>query len=333
MTGLMAPEIKLPEVPEVKVTPSRRDVPQIRPRKKASLAEAMRIAKATGPGSDNITEVEEAFSAKSSKASVRSKRETIKAILASLPLHEAPIPLSVYKLKALAAVLIKAGYTSAETYLVEARCMHLEEGWQWTDQLERFFKLVKRACVRGKGPERRAPELRINERWSKKLATSMSAASVWFPNELFVFAASFLLREVELASFCIESIVIDRDIHQVTLRWDVSKMELSCQCRGKSCEVNWPVRVAESLVAKHCAKKLDPSGLCWTRKGNKATKAQIVKTWCNTYNTKLTGHSPRRSGTMRYLREGRSIAQVAYLGRWKSSVVRRRSTGRNASLV
>ncbi len=83
---------------------------------------------------------------------------------------------------------VNGGAPYADFSLVDARCMHIE----------------------GKGPERRAPELRIGKWWSKKLISSVTASAVWFPSELFVFAASFLLREVELAAFCVDSIVVDR---------------------------------------------------------------------------------------------------------------------------
>ena len=310
--------------------PKRADLAVVRTRRKASIKEAAAIAKEAGPGSQHIADLEKSFSAASSKASVASKRETIQKILAALPICNTTFPLDVYKVKALAAVLLKAGYTSAEGYLVEAKCVHIEGGWDWTPQLDRFFKMAKRACVRGKGPERRAPEVRIEKWWTKKLGVGRSPAAVMFPNELFVLAACFLLREVELAAFCVESLLVDRARQQVCLRWDVSKTDqeakgiqrvLQCQCKSFICSSSCPFKVADDLLAKLRAKGLDPSGLCWNRRRQRATKSQIVATWSKIYGTKVTGHSPRRSGTMRYLREGWSIAQISYLGRWKSAVV------------
>lgn len=310
--------------------PKRNDLAVVRTRKKASLKEATQLAREAGPGSKHIAELEANFSAASSKATVASKRETIKKIMGALPICDTVFPLSVYKVKALAAVLMKAGYTSAEGYLVEAKCAHIEEGWEWTPQLDRFFKMAKRACARGKGPEKRAPEVRIDKWWSKRMGVTNGPASVFFPNELFVLAACFLLREIELAAFSVEELKVDRALQQVCLQWNVSKMDptakgiqrvLKCQCKSFVCGPNCPFKVADDLLAKLKAKALDPSGLCWTRRREKATKAQIIATWTKVYGTKVTGHSPRRSGTMRYLREGWSIAQIAYLGRWKSSVV------------
>ena len=320
----------LHSLPAPHKTSKRADVALVRTRRKASLKEATTIASMAGPGSQHIADIEASFSAASSKASVASKRETIQKILGALPVCDTTYPLDVYKVKALAAVLIKAGYTSADSYLIEAKCVHVEEGWEWTHQPDRFFKMAKRACLRGKGPEKRAPEVRIEKWWMKKIGIGMSPASVLFPNELFVLAACFLLREVELASFNVESLLLDRARQQVCLRWDASKTDqeakgiqrvLQCQCKSFICHQSCPFKVADDLLAKLRAKGLSPSGLCWNRRGQRATKSQIVATRSKVYGTKVSGHSPRRAGTMRYLREGWSIAQISYLGRWKSAVV------------
>ena len=334
MGDWMRKQTEKPEPPLLRPTPpkasKRADVALVRTRRKASLKEATVVAGMAGPGSQCIADLEASFSASSSKASVASKRETIQKILGALPVCDTTYPLDVYKVKALAAVLIKAGYTSADSYLVEAKCVHVEGGWEWTHQLDRFFKMAKRACLRGKGPERRAPEVRIDKWWTKKIGIGMSPASVLFPNELFVLAACFLLREVELAAFSVESLLLDRARQQVCLRWDVSKTDqgakgiqrvLQCQCKSFICHHSCPFKVADDLLAKLRARGLDPAGLCWNRRGQRATKSQIVATWSKVYGMKVSGHSPRRSGTMRYLREGWSIAQISYLGRWKSAVV------------
>lgn len=47
----------------------------------------------------------------------------------------------------------------------------------------------------------------------------------------------------------------------------------------------------------------------------------LVSSWQTVFKQKVTGHSARRTGALYYIREGWSIAQVAYLGRWKSSVI------------
>ena len=39
------------------------------------------------------------------------------------------------------------------------------------------------------------------------------------------------------------------------------------------------------------------------------------------YGSEITGHSARRTGALRYIRLGWNIAQVAYLGRWSSSII------------
>ena len=56
-------------------------------------------------------------------------------------------------------------------------------------------------------------------------------------------------------------------------------------------------------------------------KSNRPSKHEMVSTWRNTISSTIAGHSARRSGAMAYVRKGMNIRDLAYLGRWKSSVV------------
>ena len=55
--------------------------------------------------------------------------------------------------------------------------------------------------------------------------------------------------------------------------------------------------------------------------GQKASKAQTVRSWKDGLDTKITGHSARRSGALFYIRSSYALEQVKFLGRWKSDVV------------
>eukprot|EP00435_Cladocopium_sp_Y103_P024202 s286_g5.t3 len=66
---------------------------------------------------------------------------------------------------------------------------------------------------------------------------------------------------------------------------------------------------------------LDLNLACVTQKKKPATKAQLVADWKLLFGEKVSGHSPRRTGALRLIRRGWSIPQVAFLGRWKSSVI------------
>lgn len=56
-------------------------------------------------------------------------------------------------------------------------------------------------------------------------------------------------------------------------------------------------------------------------KGNGPSKKEMVDRWKQLFKKEVSGHSARRTGAMAYVRRGMSIRDLAYLGRWKSSVV------------
>lgn len=59
----------------------------------------------------------------------------------------------------MAAALKEARYKSAVIYLTEAKLVHVERGWEWSAQLDRYFKLCKASLSRAKGPSKKAPEV------------------------------------------------------------------------------------------------------------------------------------------------------------------------------
>lgn len=79
------------------------------------------------------------FVANSSKKSKDSKRKAVKEILkAACASH---LPLTAQKIKLLAGALKHSGYKSGHTYIIEAKVMHVEGGWDWSAMLDRTFKL------------------------------------------------------------------------------------------------------------------------------------------------------------------------------------------------
>lgn len=56
-------------------------------------------------------------------------------------------------------------------------------------------------------------------------------------------------------------------------------------------------------------------------RGAGTSKTGVIKKWKKTFGEDASGHSPRRSGAMFYMRQGLPIQELAFLGRWKSSVV------------
>ncbi|CAE7256557.1 unnamed protein product [Symbiodinium sp. CCMP2592] len=85
-------------------------------------------------------------------------------------------------------------------------------------------------------------------------------------------------------------------------------------------------RVSKDLVehakAFHLAKGMKgPGPLCPASGGGKANKEATIKAWQALFGKETTGHSPRRSGALHYIREGHALQQVKHLGRWKSDVI------------
>ena len=66
----------------------------------------------------------------------------------------------------------------------------------------------------------------------------------------------------------------------------------------------------------------DPQEFVFQDSENKRlSKAKMVEGWAMVTRPDIQGHSARRSGAMGYVRLGMPIQELAFLGRWKSSVV------------
>ena len=57
------------------------------------------------------------------------------------------------------------------------------------------------------------------------------------------------------------------------------------------------------------------------KEGMLPTKTEMVNSWKTVLDPNMSGHSARRSGAMAYVKKGMDIKDLAYLGRWRSSVV------------
>jgi len=295
---------------------------------KAGLRGAVAWAKSKDARERAVQNLEKAFYANSSRAAKSSKRKTIMDILTAAKEN---YPLTPFSIKLIAATLKEAGYKSAYTYLIEAKSYHLERGHEWTHSLDRWFKLSINAAKRGMGPRKKAPEVPENE-WSNfSLLTDYRdrATKVRLPMHLFATGVHWMLREIEVAALTCNDVKLDSSSRMVTLTWTESKTDtaargisrtMQCIC-ADTCDLKCPYAVMEVLV-NHAALKGAPQGLLATSIDNtEVTKAELVKSWNALFGPGITGHSPRRSGALQYIRRGWAVAQVGYLGRWKSSII------------
>ena len=279
-----------------------------------------------------LREFESNFLSTTSKAPKESRANFVMLLLQDLSGDTPPFPLTSRSLKLLGAVLWKAGYKSAEAYLAEAKQMHIEAGHVWTQLLEFNYKKCKVGVARNRGPRRKAPEVPEGIRRAKRKMILPQGVPVLFPKELFTFAMVWMLRRLELEQIEVEDLVINEEEREVELHWKKAKCDqtaggtmrvLKCLCVGNECREECPYWVSKDLVRKVLTKVPGATNFCWQRRnlGSKATKHQIIKSWAMAFGMGVTGHSGRRTGALNYIRQGWTIPQVTYLGRWRSGVI------------
>ena len=311
----------------------RRDTPWLSRRaddpsgRRANLSEAVNAARRLRERRSRKLPIEDLFEANSSKEATAARRRTVKRIMDTL---EANFPLTSRTLMEVASFLKMAGYKAGVNYLVDCKLWHVEEGHPWTELLDRTFKKCKRGLDRGKGPRRRAPEVVLAARVKAREETKKSKVQIHFARELFEFGRCWMLREAEIAILSTPDVRVDYVLKRVRLRIPVSKKDqeaegvqrvLQCLCGEGGCKPDCPYEVAQDLLDKLQGLAGGASKLCVARGKKEATKAMLVASWEKVFKQKVTGHSARRTGALDYIRSGWAVSHVAYLGRWKSSVI------------
>jgi len=297
--------------------------------RKRKASNVLELARRASRNRKAITELEEGFNAKSSRAAKKAVRATVTKIIKEAR-NEPPGPPTTDKLKVLAAVLKQAHYRAAPQYLGEYKIMVIEEGHQWTDQMERALKLCKRSTTRALGPAKKAKEVAVMETGKVFVpaVTNKKPKVVPLARELFEFGVIWMLREIELSHVTKGHLKVDVEHRRVVLTIPVSKTDqeaqsmtrmLQCLREGKECATGCPLRISAMLVFGMEDRNLHYASV--TSKGKRAKKSQLVKEWQKLYGSETSGHSTRRTGALRYIRHGWAIPQVAYLGRWKSDVI------------
>ena len=212
-----------------------------------SVALAMHNSKGMTKGFD------EQFSSSTSRAPKNSRRKLVSEILSIKAGGGNVLPLSAESLKYLAATLWKTGYGSAELYIVEAKLMHVEEGYEWTSQLDLMLKRCKRGVSRNLGPRKKANEVPTEKRMVARETPSPAKSPIHFPKELFVFAMAWMLRGIELVRMLIADVAVNSSAKTITLFLRTSKTDqrgkgisrvLSCVCSGHSCHPECPYYIS-----------------------------------------------------------------------------------------
>ena len=132
----------------------------------------------------------------------------------------------------------------------------------------------------------------------------------------------------EMSSLEVKHLALDPTNKVVALTIPKSKMDqvakgvkrsLSC-CGLKPCATTCPWRISVRVKTRLAGKNEDDP-LIADVLGNKVSRYHLVKSWTESLDPKMSGHSARRSGAMFYTRQGLNLTDIMFLGRWKSSAV------------
>ena len=138
-----------------------------------------------------------------------------------------------------------------------------------------------------------------------------------------------MLREVELNSLRWDHIKVEEHTKKITLLISKSKTDqcglgakrsLTC-CRTSPCQRYCPWNVLQLLKRVALESNQTSEFVFVNARGGRISKAQMVKGWQLAFDPRAKGHSARRTGASMYVRMGLPVQELAFLGRWKSSVV------------
>ena len=301
-----------------------------RPSKMGSMAKAKELV-----GSLNWDKLKgdfkKNFFAESSRKSRDSKRKEVLDLAKLVCPHKPVIPLDRDVVEGVAAAMKQAEMRSGFQYLVELKLMHVEAGFDLTAPLLRTFDLCKKSLERGRGPVKRAAEVRIADLKidQKKLRCQKKGWPEW-PGLAFLWGSVWMLREIELRRMKSQHVKLLDKVKQVSIWIPISKCDqkgdgvkrtLAC-CGETPCTLTCPWSLALEVLAK--SKKIRNMGdttLIKSCHGSDVTKSGMIAAWKKSFGDMISGHSPRRSGAMFYVRAGLQIQELAFLGRWRSSIV------------
>ena len=331
--------------------PARRDLPKPPPvlpgsAPKASLAEALAIARSAAQLSRARDALVCDFYANSARISVSRKRAGVcdlaEAVAASEGLT-AGFPLCVQVITGVAASLKGARFRSAGNYLAELRLHHIELGYPMDTTLARAFDQSKRSAERGLGPKVKAAELRYTDlRWdAQHVGPAAGGAALQDPWACWVIAFRFLLRELEVANVKLAHVTFQAP-DRCMLKLPVSKMDcqgtgaavtLCCTCDSAPWGLACPVHVLRAQVVLRRAQAGTSVGdvaehdvpLFPTCSGAVPTKAAVVAAWQSLVKPGVSiavgGHSARRSGAKFYARALWPLLSIQLVGRWAGATV------------
>lgn len=124
--------------------------------------------------------------------------------------------------------MFKAGvYRSYPNYASAARTWHVEDGYEWTDQLDLTSQWVTRSVLRGIGPATQSCPFKM----ARLLKLPLTAAVLTPDGPMWPVAAAllgtmFLMCEVEKAAARVHHLTFDHEQKEVTWLLSMSKTDL-----------------------------------------------------------------------------------------------------------
>ena len=259
----------------------------------------------------------------------------------------AVVPVTVEKLELAAALLKEGGYRSACLYLATIKRLHVQAGYKWTQQLNLEMADAKRAVNRGRGPDRQADPLPLDEIGELTEEQVEAARREYWPaagREAAVVCCAWLVREVE-ASTAFEGAVTlrlggDKECDWATWDLPASKADwlalgkqraLGCACPAALCPAAAMRKVLRTARQENKGRTKDVRGgpLFPKLGGDPLTKKEMAAFFNDLANAagvsdrRITGHSARATGAMRMALAGHGLPKIKVFGRWGSAAVER----------
>ena len=296
---------------------------------KGSFRKALEVAADKLKLKEAIKELNKGFWAQSTLA-VKTRRDEVCKLAQMVAPRGKFLPLTRDVVEATAAALKVAGLASADQYLGELKLVHVEAGFPLEAWLTRTLTLCKKSLSRERGPVKRAPEVAL-ESLSEDVWKIHERAAVQAAAWAYAWGVCWMLREIELSRVLWAHVSWNRKNKTVRLYIPQSKMDqqglgtartLQC-CQENPCWKGCAWFLLQTMLEQR-GHRAGPGqqAMFPNTKGERPSKAEMVSCWRTAFETEISGHSARRTGAMAYVRKGMGIWDLAYLGRWKLSVVR-----------
>lgn len=256
-------------------------------------------------------------------------------------------PITPGKLNPILGAMKLAGYRSTAAYLGEARVRHVQLRHPVPEHLKQYFKDAARSVVRGRGPVKRAPvvkleslvESNLHAGWTWQGGVAAGPVSPW---DAFVVSCWWMLRGAEAVALRRRQCSLTPgDKVRAEIRLGATKTDIEgvgrrrcflCICaRGGGTDALCPACSLRRLLDQGGAgedpllrgpggRAVDHSGLLRVWR-DMLCAAQRFDDVGDAVGAEVTEHTPRRAGAQFHARRGLALWQIQYLGRWGSNTV------------